>query len=299
MLILPGPASLELAKHTAELTGLQTVVLESKIFPDGESYFRFRDKVRGEDVALIQSTCPPQDQNLVQLMLLLDGLKDMGCKGIYAIAPYLSYMRQDKRFLDGEVVSAQSILNLIKCLGIEKLVTVDIHNPESLTSLAGSGLDLTAMPLLANWIHSRGFGSPLIVAPDRGALQRAKTVSEAVGANYVSGMKTRDRQTGQVTVEFESDLKVAGCEVVIVDDLIARGDTIIKATEILLQRGAKSVTAVCTHGLFLDNALARMKDAGVREVISTDTIPSSRSEISVAPVIARALQSLTREKAQE
>ncbi len=294
MLIIPGPASIELAHRVSDILGVRTASLESKIFPDGDSYFRLKEDVNGEDIAVIQSTYPPKDRNLMQLFLLIDGLKDLGCNKVYSIVPYLAYMRQDKRFLDGEMISANAILKLLTCLQVERLITIDIHNKESLTPLNETGVDLSAMPLLANWIGSRGWKSPLIVAPDKGASERAKTVSKALGTAHAVGRKTRDRHTGKVTVELDSSLNVQGREAVIVDEEIARGDTVIKTAEILLDRGAKSVAALCTHGLFLENAVARIQDAGVEEVISTDTIPSSNSKISVAPIIADALRPLAR-----
>jgi ribose-phosphate pyrophosphokinase len=292
LLIIPGPASTELAHRVSHTLGIESAALESKIFPDGDSYFKINEEVRGQDVAIIQSTCPPQDRNLIQLFLLIDGLRDLGCGKIYAIAPYLAYMRQDKRFLDGEMVSAQSILSLFECLQIEQLVTIDIHNKESLNSIKPRGIDLSAMALLADWIRAREWKDPLIVAPDKGASKRAETVSKALGTDYAAGMKTRDRKTGEVTVEFDATLRPQGKVAVIVDDTIARGDTVIKTAEILRNRGATEVAALCTHGFFLENALERIQDAGVEEIISTDTIPTANSKISVTPIIADFLRPL-------
>ncbi len=297
LLIIPGPASKELAHRVSNIVGIKTATLESKIFPDGDSYFRINEDVSGQDVTIIQSTYPPQDRNLMQLFLLIDGLKDLGCGRIYAVVPYLAYMRQDKRFLEGEMVSAQSILKLFNCLQIERLITIDIHNKESLTFLRPPGLDLSAMPLMADWISKREWKAPLVVAPDKGALHRAETVSKALGTDYVTGRKSRDRKTGDVTVEFDASLKVQGRVAVIVDDTIARGDTVIKTAEILHNRGATKVTALCTHGQFLDNAVERIREAGVDDIISTDTIPTANSKISVAPTIADYLRPLASGKA--
>lgn len=297
MLIVAGPASKDLAQEVSDIVGLQTAELESKIFPDGDSYFRLRGEISGKDAAVIQSTYPPQDRNLMQLFLLIDGLRGLDCRMVYAVVPYLAYMRQDKRFLEGEFVSAQSILNIIKRLKSDKLVTIDIHNRDVLSPLGSFSVDLTAMPLLASWIKSHGWKSSLIVAPDKGASQRAKAVSEAVRTDYAVGTKTRDRQTGKVMVEFDAGLMVEGRVAVIVDDTIARGDTVINAAEILLDRGAKSVAALCTHGLFLENAIERIEDAGVKEIVSTNTIPTSKSKISVAPILADFLRPLASQKA--
>lgn len=292
MLIIPGPASDELSRRVSSILKIRTAALESKIFPDGDSYFRVDEDVRGQDVVVIQSTYPPQDRNLVRLFLLIDGLRDLGCGKIYAVAPYLAYMRQDKRFLDGEVISASSIHKLFNCLSIERLITVDIHSQESLTLLQPEGVNLSAMPLLASWIDSQGWKTPVIIAPDKGASSRAEIVSKALGTDYAVGKKTRDRRTGEVTAEFDAGIDVAGRVAVIVDDTIARGDTVIKTAEILLERGATKIAALCSHGLFLEDAVARIQKAGVKEVISTDTIPTLNSKISVAPIIADFLRPL-------
>ncbi len=297
MIIAPGPASSELAHQVARILGLQTLPVDSKIFPDGESYFRFMENVRGQDVAVIQSAYPPQDRNLIQLFLMLDGLRGLGCRKLYAIVPYLAYMRQDKTFLKGEIVSARSIIGLLKCLRIDQLITIDMLNASLLSYIDSSGRDLTAMPLLADWIKSHDWKAPLIVAPDKGASQRAQVVSESLGTDFAVGMKSRDRHTGKVTMEFDASLSVEERVVVIVDDIIARGDTIIKAAEILLDRGAKNVAAGCTHGLFLENAVQRIEDAGVKEIVSSDTVPSVKSKIRVAPLIADALRPLASQKA--
>ena len=297
MLIVPGPASRELAQRVSDILGIEALALESKIFPDGDSYFRSDKDLSGQDIAIIQSTYPPQDRNLMQLFLLIDGLRDLGCGRIYAVVPYLAYMRQDKRFLDGEMISAQTILKLFNCLQIERLITIDIHNKESLNSIRSTGIDLSAIPLFTDWIRNSSWKTPLIVAPDKGALTRAEAVSKSLGTDYATGMKTRDRKTGKVTTEFDSNLRAHGRVAVIVDDTIARGDTVIKTAEILLNRGATEVAALCTHGLFLENAVARMHEAGVGEVIATDTIPSASSKISVAPIIAACLQPFASGKA--
>ena len=286
MLIVPGPASEELAHRVSDILSLPTAKIESKTFPDGDSYFKVNEDVIGQDLAVIQSTYPNQDRNLMQLFILLDGLRDLGCKRVFSVVPYLAYMRQDKRFLAGEMISGHSILKLLKCLQVERLITIDIHNREILTPFGQSGVDISAMPLMAKWIGSREWRSPLIVSPDKGARHRAEAVSKALGTDYAVGQKTRDRHTGKVTVELDSGLNVHGREAVIVDEAIARGDTVIETAKILLGRGAKNVTALCTHGLFLENAVARIRDAGVKEVISTDTIPGPNSKISVAPIIA-------------
>ncbi len=297
MLIIPGPASKELSRRVSSILKTKTAALESKIFPDGDSYFRVDEDVAGQDVVVIQSTYPPQDRNLIQLLLLIDGLRDLGCGKIHVVVPYLAYMRQDKRFLDGEMISASSIHKLFACLSVQRLITVDIHSQESLSFLQPEGVNLSAMPLLADWVHSQGWKNPIVIAPDKGASSRAEIVSNALGTDYAVGKKTRDRRTGEVTVELDASLGVAGRIAVIVDDTIARGDTVIKTAEILLERGATRVAALCSHGLFLEDAVTRMQKAGVKEVISTDTIPTLNSKISVAPIIADFLRPLVTEKA--
>lgn len=292
MLIVPGPSSVQLAHQIAEILGTHVVDLEFRQFPDGDSYFRFREEVRGESVSVIQSTYPPQDRNLMQLFLMLEGLGDLGCREIRAVVPYLAYMRQDKRFLDGEVVSANAILRMIRYFSVDELLTIDIHNKDLLTTLGSFARDVSAMPRIADWIRRQDWEKPLVIAPDKGAAHRAEIVSQALSTDFAVGHKTRDRTTGKVASEFDASVMPDGRKVVIVDDTIARGDTVIKATEIMLHRGAEKVYAVCTHGLFLDDAVVRMRNAGVEEVICTDTIPTEHSKITVAPLIADALKSI-------
>ena len=132
MKIIPGPSSTKLGNSIAEILEIETVRIAHKKFPDGESYIRFEGEVAGEEVAIVQTTGPPQDTNLIQLFILADAAKDLGAKRVIAVVPYLAYARQDKRFLPGEAISIQTIGKLLKASGIDELLTVNVHQEFSL-----------------------------------------------------------------------------------------------------------------------------------------------------------------------
>ncbi|HDI07840.1 MAG TPA: ribose-phosphate pyrophosphokinase, partial [Candidatus Bathyarchaeota archaeon] len=150
MIVVPGPASRELGRRVAEKLEAKIVDVFLKRFPDGECYIRFEsEEFQGEDVAVVQTTAPPQHENLVQLFLMADTLKDFGAASITAVVPYFAYARQDKRFLPGEAFSVKTVVKLLKNCGVDKIITVNAHNPKVLKNFNIPVIDLSAIPLLA------------------------------------------------------------------------------------------------------------------------------------------------------
>jgi len=288
--IVPGPASRELGLQVAELLGADVVPVEHKLFPDGESYVRFDGSVEGETVAIVQSTYPPQDKHLIELCLLADAAKDLGAERVVAVVPYMAYARQDKRFLSGEAISINTVLKLLEVSGVDKLITVDIHNEEALKRTRMETVNLTAVPLLARYLaEEKGLSGAFALAPDRGALKRAEEASTILGGGFGWLHKERSRITGEVRVE-EKALDVSGRTVIIFDDMISTGGTIVAATELLKKQGASRVYAACTHPLLVKGALKRILESGCDGVIGTDSIPSPVSVVHIAPLLARELR---------
>jgi len=290
MKIISGPASTALAEAVSAQSGIPIVPVVSKIFPDGESYVRLEGEVAGEKVAIIQTTCPPaQDGRLLQLAFLADCAKRAGATSVSAVVPYLAYARQDKIFLTGEGISIETLARMLKASGIDELLTVNIHSEPTLAQFAFRAKSLSAIGLIADYFVKKGHKHAYALAPDKGAMYIAQQAQAVLGGDAGHLSKTRDRHTGQ-TVQTAEGLKVTGQTVIILDDIISTGGTIVGAAKILKEQGAAHIFCGCVHGLLIGDAQKRILDAGVEEIIGTDSVPGATSKVSLAPLISQTLK---------
>ncbi|XHH09009.1 MAG: ribose-phosphate diphosphokinase [Candidatus Bathyarchaeia archaeon] len=290
MKIISGPASTELAETVSKITGYQNVPVASKIFPDGESYVRLDGNVSGENVAIIQTTCPPgQDGRLFQLAFMADAAKRAGANKVTAVVPYLAYARQDKMFLSGEGISVETIVRMLGASGIDNFLTVNIHSEPALTKFPFPAKTASAISLLAEYFVEKGYKKAYALSPDKGAMYIAKEAQLVLGGDAGHLDKVRDRYTGQTTQSGEG-LNVKGQTVIIFDDIISTGGTIVGAAKILKEKGAEHVFTACVHPLLIGDAAKRILDAGVEEIIGTDSVPGAYSKVSLAPLISKELK---------
>lgn len=291
MKIVPGPASTALAEKVAELIGCGKVPVAFKTFPDGESYIRLEENVKDEHVAIVQTTCPPQDSRLMQLAFIAAAAKKNGARKVTAVVPYLAYARQDKIFLAGETISIETVTQMLKAAGVDAMVTVNIHAESALRLFPFPAKNLSAIPLLAEYFVQKGYRKTFALAPDKGAMYIAQQAQQVLGGEAGYLEKQRDRYTGQ-TKQTCKGLDVKGKAVVIFDDIISTGGTIVGAAEILREQGAAEIFTACVHPLLIGEAEKRILDAGVAEIVGTDSVPSRHSKVSLAPLIADALKAL-------
>ena len=287
--VVGGSASLPLARALArELSiPLADVSFEKHPggFPDGERYVRLQDAVAGEHVVLVQTTHP--DPMIVEYFLLADAIRDAGASRLTAIIPYFGYGRQDKRFAEGEAVSAKTLAKHI-ALDADELLTMTIHNPDVLGLFPIRAREVSGVPAIGRYLKSAGVD--LVLAPDDGAIRLAKEASAIAGTPYDYLDKERlDSYTVRVTPK---ELRVKGKVVAIVDDMISTGGTIATAAKELKAQGATRVIASCVHGLFVGRAEENLKVCD--EVVATDTIVSAHTKVTVAPEFARAVRELAR-----
>lgn len=290
-LVLAGPASEDMGKAVAEKLGLELLKAEFKVFPDGESRFTFDGKVSGKTVLVVQSTHQPVDQHLFQLLLASHHLSQEGAK-VTAVVPYLAYARQDKEFLPGEGVTLGIVAHLMRSAGVRRLATVDIHSAEGLSLFSFPTYSVSAIPALVAYVkETLRLRDPLVVSPDFGASKRTEAFAQLYGAKFLQLAKTRDRSTGEVSLK-DVKLDVKGKQVVILDDIVSTGGTVRAAAEAVLRQGAESAVAVCVHGLFVGDALRRLEGAGVRTIVSTNTVPGRFSKVDVSDALASHLRTL-------
>jgi ribose-phosphate pyrophosphokinase len=283
MLVVPGPRSPLLASRLGSALGCPVAQVEHKHFPDGEVYVRIGQPLRGEDVVIVQTTWP--NDALVALLLLQDAARRRGAGRITVVVPYFAYARQDRMFNDGEPISAEAVMKL---LGQEadRLLTVDLHRPATLGALKLPTSNVSAVPAIAD--HFRALPPNVVLAPDKNALDRTKACAKLLGADVDHLVK---RRVTPDTVEITThDLDVAGRRVLIVDDIISTGGTMVAAAQELRRQGATSVSAACTHGLFAPGALDKLHAAGLEQTVATDTIEGAASAVSVAGELAKVLR---------
>lgn len=291
MLIVGGPSSSSLAKKVSEAAGCGFVEVEFKKFPDGESYVRLTRELRGEKVFIVQSTHPPQDTHLIQLFLLVDAASRSNPQEVSVVAPYLAYARQDKVFRPNEPVSAEVILKTLKAMGVRRLVTVDVHSPEVFSRVGMELVNLSAVGELAEYFLKLGFEGALAFAPDLKALRLAEEASKMLRGDYGWFRKQRDRVTGEVSMMLERG-EVEGKKVILFDDIISSGGTMMEAAKTLRKAGASQIYAACTHSLVSRENYMKIIGSGVVDVVSTDTIPTFTTKVSVAKLIGKALRGL-------
>jgi len=291
MKIIPGPASLELGEKIARLANMEKIDVSHRTFPDGESYIRLMGNVQDEHAVIVQTTCAPQDTRLMQLGFIASAAKRNGAQKVTAVVPYLAYARQDKTFLQGENVSIETISAMLKTAGIDDLITINIHSENALRFFPFPTKNLSAISLLAEYFVEKGFQKAFVLAPDKGAMYIAEQAQKILGGDAGHLEKRRDRYTGQ-TIQSVSNLDIKGEVVIIFDDIISTGGTIVGAAKILRDLGAAKIFASCVHPLLIGDAEKRMLDAGVAEIVGTDSVPSNTSQVTLAPIIARELQAL-------
>jgi ribose-phosphate pyrophosphokinase len=259
--------------------------IELRVFADGESKIRL-DNVAKKNCIIIHSTYPPTDQHLMQLFMIIHKCKEDGASDICVVNPYLAYSRQDKVFVDGEIVTINLIGRILASLGVTKLITIDSHSPGSL-NYSFEIVDLSAIPSLASYVKKNiTLNNPIVISPDEGGIERAKKFAGLINMDMLSLIKTRDRFTGEVSISLSEQQPLGNRDALIVDDMISTGNSIIKATEILKKNNIGDIYVVSTHALLLDDAKEKLLKAGIKELISTNSIPNEFAKVDLSSVIS-------------
>lgn len=293
-ILIVGPASQILGIRIAQELNIRYFNTESKTFPDGENYLRINvdneSLIEGKEIIIVQSTGPSSSENqnarLFELLMMIDSVKRMGANKIVVVIPYLAYARQDKIFRPGESKFANLILRLIDYMRIDEVYVVDIHAPKILEEIQCKWINIDSMKVLADYIKSLDVKDLVVVAPDKGAVERSKAFAKHFGENVPVEYfeKIRDVKTGEITMTGKLNLK--NRDVVVSDDIIATGGTMAKAIKLSKDSGANRVFAVATHALLLQNAKFKIIKAGADEIIGTDSIDNEASKVSLSKAIA-------------
>ena len=289
--IIAGPSSLDLGTSIAKHLEAELVPVDLKIFPDGESKIKVR-KVEKDYCIIVQSTYPPTDRHLLQALMMIKRCSEDGSANVWAIMPYMAYSRQDREFLDGEVVSTALVAKLVETVGTKRLITVDIHSPASLSYFMIDTQNISAVGLLAEYAASKiKLNEPIVVSPDLGGAKRAVEFARILGTNMVALTKSRDKDTAQVFIEEkELNSNLVGRDLILLDDMISTGESIVEACRFLSRYSPNKIYAMCTHALLIGDAMTRIRAAGVEEIISTNSIPGVNAKVDLAQLISAQLK---------
>ena len=269
--IFSGRANAQLATKVCQYAGVPPGCIEVSNFSDGEIYVQIQENVRGRDVFVIQPTCPPVNENLVELLIIIDALKRSSARRITAVIPYFGYARQDKKDEPRVPITAKLVADLIDAAGADRVLAMDLHTAQ-LQGFFDIPVDnLFASPVLLQSVKQRHDLDLMVVSPDTGGLARARAFARLLEAPL--GIIDKRRESKNVAQVLHIIGDVTGRDVLLPDDMIDTAGTIVNAAEALMKNGARSVMACCTHPVFSGPAIERIINSPLREVAVTDTIP--------------------------
>jgi len=285
--VIGGLSSEQLARKIALKLKSKYIGCELRVFPDGESKITLKAKPTGK-IVVVHSVYPPVDSNLIHALALISQARKYSSQ-VYAVIPYMGYARQDREFLPGEIVTMSLIAKMFKAAGATRIIVVDIHSMVALKHFQISTKNVTAIGELVKYFKKLHLKDPLVVSPDMGGIERARNFANLMGIEYIALEKHRDRKTGEVIIKSSEHQGVKNRDLILVDDMISTGGSIVKAAEHLKRQKCGKIFATCTHALLIGDAEKRIRKAGVTKIISTNTIPGKTSIVDVSPIIARAI----------
>ncbi|MFZ1301469.1 MAG: ribose-phosphate pyrophosphokinase [Candidatus Microsaccharimonas sp.] len=310
--IVGGFAHPELTQDIAQSIGTEVSAIKEKIHPNGEIYSRFIESVRGKHVFIVQPHIRTPETSvsdaIMQQCLLVDAARSSSASEITVVAPYLGYMRQDRKTKGREPISTRVVLDQLASAGADRIVTVDIHSPQAQAIFRGPFDHLTAQPALRDAMADEIAGinreDCLIVAPDAGAAKMSELHQEDLQTSMIVMSKRRDPQDSQKISRNDHFPDAEGKHCLLFDDMIDTAGTLVSAAEALKSSGALSVRVAATHGILSDPAIERLQSAPIDKVLVTDTFTTHRAErelgdklrvVRVAPIIGSAILEILRD----
>ncbi len=269
--LISGTANVDFAQKVAQSLGKELTDIEVNKFSDGEINVIIPESVRGDDVFIVQPTCVPANDNLMELLIIVDALKRSSAGTINAVIPYFGYARQDKKAAPRVPISARLVADMLEVAGVQRVITLDLHAAQ-IQGFFNIPVDhLTGSTLFVEYIKSKNLKNPIIASPDVGGVARARTYAQSLGFDLVIVDKKREKANVSEVMNIIGD--VEGRDVVILDDMVDTAGTLTKAADVLKSKGATSVMACCTHGVLSGPAFDRITESALDELVITDTIP--------------------------
>jgi len=292
--IFCGNANPELAREIGEYLGVSLGEAKVKRFQDGEIAIAIDESVRGADIFVVQPTCAPTNDNIMELLILIDALKRASARRITAVMPYYGYARQERKARARDPITAKLMANLITTAGADRVVTMDLHAP-AIQGFFDIPVDhLPGVPILAEYFKEKNLADLVVVSPDLGGVTRARSLAERIGATIAIIDKRRPEPNVSEIMHVIGELE--GKTAIMIDDIIDTAGTITQGAQALTDRGAREVYACCTHPVLSGPAIERLENSVIKEVVVTNTIPLDREKslpkmkvLSVAPLLGEAI----------
>lgn len=297
--VFTGSAHKEFSNNVARVLDIELSKAEVARFSDGEISVRLCESVRGKDVFIIQPTCVPTNDNLMELLIMVDALKRSSAKSIYAIMPYFGYARQDRKAAPRVPITAKLVADLLQRAGITRLITMDLHAGQIQGFFDIPVDNLYGSIVFKEHIVAKNLKNPIVASPDIGGVARARYFAKLLGLDIVIVDKRREKANESEVMNVIGS--VEGKDVILIDDMIDTAGTMVKAASAFKQKGATSVIALGTHAVFSGPAYDRIANSEIDEVIVTDTIPLQQScekikILSVAPLFAEVIRRINNDE---
>jgi len=269
--IFSGSANRELAQRICDYVGAPLGQATISSFPDGETYVKIEENIRGRDVFIIQPTCPPTNEHLMELLIMVDAARRASADRITAVIPFFGYARQDRKDQPRVPITAKLVANLLDAAGVSRVLTMDLH-AQQVQGFFDIPVDhLYSMPVLIKYLRTKLKRKTVIVSPDVGGLKMASAYSQALSANLAIVAKQRKSATETKALYVIGD--VEGCDVLLVDDITETAGTLTSAATILKEHGALDIYAGVAHAVLVDVAIPRLQSSQIKELITTNSTP--------------------------
>ena len=302
MMIFTGNANPDLARRVAAQLYIPLGAASIGKFSDGEVSAEINENVRGKDVFLIQPTCAPTNDNLMELIVMIDALRRSSASRITAVIPYFGWARQDRKDKPRVSIGAKVCANLLQGVGVDRVITVDLH-ADQIQGFFDIPVDnIYGSPVLVDDIHAQRFENLMIVSPDIGGVVRARAVAKSLGVDLAIIDKRRPKANQSEVMHIIGDVEGRTC--ILVDDMVDTAGTLCTAAKALKERGASKVLAYCTHPIFSGRAIENIDNSLLDEIVITNTIPLSAAaqactrirQLDIAPVVAEAVRRISNEE---
>lgn len=298
MKILSGTAHPALADRICQYLGITRTDATVNAFPDGETFVKINENIRGGDVFIVQPTCPPTNHNIMELLIMVDAARRASAERITAVIPFFGYARQDRKDQPRVPITAKLVANLLTAAGVHRVLTVDLHAGQ-IQGFFDIPVDhLYALPVLVRHFREKGLGDDncIVVSPDVGGIKMTHAFSKALGSNFAIVAKHRTSATEVEALNVIGD--VNGRNVLLVDDMTETAGTLTAAARLLKEHGAKRIFAAVTHAIISELALKRLEESPIEELVCTDTVPLAHgpkvTTLGVAELLGEAIRRIHR-----
>ena len=293
-----------LTKEIVDYLGIKQGEISVTHFADGEILVEPQESVRGKHVFIVQSTCNPVNNNLMELLIALDAVKRASCDEVTAVIPYFGYARQDRKSRPRQPITARLVADLLQAAGADRVVCIDMHATQIQGFFKIPTDNMTAMDMIGQYFRNKNLGEVVVVSPDHGGATRARKLADSVN-NAPIAIVDKRRQQANVAEAMNLVGDVSGKDCIIVDDMVDTGGSLLGCIHILKEHGAKDVYCACTHGVFSRNALENIANSEIKEFVVTNTIELTEEQIAAVPnlkvlsvgeLLARSIEAIAAKK---